>query len=43
MSSPEPLRLLTESGVPPSGNTRVVVGQSIAGHTPGVVRSKWRE
>ena len=26
-----------------SGNTRAVVGQSVAGRTPGVVRSKWRE
>ena len=34
---------LTENGVPPSGNTRAVVGQGVAGHAPGVVRSKWRE
>ena len=33
---------LTENGVPPSGNTRAVVGQSVAGCAPGVVRSKWR-
>ena len=36
-------RFLTENGVPPSGNTHAVVGQSIAGCAPGVVRSKWRE
>ena len=34
--------LMTENGVPPSGNTRAVVGQSVAGRAPGVVRSKWR-
>ena len=34
---------LTENGVPPSGNTRAVVGQGAAGRAPGVVRSKWRE
>ena len=34
---------VTENGVPPSGNTRAVVGQSVAGRAPGVVRSKWRE
>ena len=34
---------LTENGVPPSGNTRAVVSQSVAGRAPGVVRSKWRE
>ena len=37
------LTYLTENGVPPSGNTRAVVGQSVAGRAPGVVRSKWRE
>ena len=34
---------VTENGVPPSGSTRTVVGQSVAGRAPGVVRSKWRE
>ena len=34
---------VTENGVPPSGNTRRVVGQSVAGRAPDVVRSKWRE
>ena len=34
---------VTENGVPPSGNTRAVGGQSVAGRVPGVVRSKWRE
>ena len=33
---------LTENGVPPSGNTRAVVGHSVSGRAPGVVRSKWR-
>ena len=33
---------VTENGVPPSGNTRAVVGQSVAGRAPGVVGSKWR-
>ena len=32
---------MTENGVPPSGNTRTVVGQSVARRAPGVVRSKW--
>ena len=38
-------RILTENGVPLSGNTRAAVGQSVAGRAPGpgVVRSKWRE
>ena len=35
--------IVTENGVPPSGNTRAVVGQGVAGRAPGVVRSKWRE
>ena len=34
---------VTENGVPPSGNTRAVVSQSVAGRAPGVVGSKWRE
>ena len=38
-----PHRSLTENGVPPSGNTRAVVSQSVAGRAPGVVGSKWRE
>ena len=37
------LDFLTENGVPPSGNTRAVVSQSVAGRAPGVVGSKWRE
>ena len=36
-------RKVTENGVPPSGNTRAVVGQNVPGRAPGVVRSKWRE
>ena len=34
---------MSENGVPPSGNTRAAVGQSVAGRALGVVRSKWRE
>ena len=34
-------RLLRENSVPSSGNTRAVVGQSVAGRASRVVRSKY--
>ena len=31
----EGIKLLTENGAPPSGSTRAVVSQNVAGRTPG--------